>query len=518
MSKAKKIMTAAEAVATIQDGQTLASTGFVQSSIPEGLLAALEKRFLETGSPKNLTVFYPGSQGNRGGKGGDHFAHPAMVKRTITGHYNTAPALGKCIMENKIEGYNFPQGTLSMLCRDIAAGKVGTITHVGLHTFVDPRNQGGKLNDITKEDLVELVNIGGKELLWYKSFPIDVVFIRGSFADENGNVTVHREIGPGEVTAIAQATKNSGGKVYVQVEKIVKAGSLDARLVKIPGIYVEALIISEPGEHEQTYGCEFDASLTGEIKIPFSSIAPMPLSAKKVIGRRAAMELTEDTIVNLGIGAPEFVASVAAEEGISDYMTLTVEAGPVGGVPQGGPRFGSSANPEAILAHHDQFDFYDGGGIDYAFLGLAQSDSDGNVNVSKFGPRLAGPGGFINITQNAKKVFYCGTFTAGGLKTKIADGKLTIEVEGEEKKFVKHVEHITFSGKFAAAQGKPVKYITERAVFELRKDGVYLIEIAPGVDLQTQVLDLMDFAPKMDGTPKLMDARLFRDELMGLKK
>ena len=517
MKKAKKILTAAEAVATIQDGQTLASAGFVQSGIPEALLAALETRYIETGSPKKITVFYAGSQGDRNGRGGDHFAHPGMVKRAIAGHYNTAPKLGECIMKNQIEGYNFPQGTLSQLCRDIAAKKIGTITSVGLHTFVDPRNQGGKLNDITTEDLVELVNIGGKELLWYKSFPIDVAFIRGSYADEYGNVTLHREIGPGESTAVAQAAKNSGGKVFVQVEKIVKAGTLDPRLVKIPGIYVDALVISDPHEHEQSYGCEFDPALTGEIKVPVESVAPMPLSAKKVIGRRAAMELTEDTVVNLGIGAPEFVAAVAGEEGISDYMTLTVEAGPVGGIPQGGPRFGASLNPEAILCHHEQFDFYDGGGIDMAFLGLAQADSDGSVNVSKFGPRLAGPGGFINITQNAKKVFYCGTFTADGLKTTVADGKLTINVEGKERKFIKQVEHITFSGKFAAEQKKPVMYITERAVFELRSDGVYLTEIAPGIDLQTQVLDLMDFAPKIDGEPKLMDERIFKDELMGLK-
>jgi len=521
MRKPKPIITAADAVATIQDGQTVASTGFVQSSIPEALLAALEKRFLETGSPKSLTVFYPGSQGNGkkdgDNRGGNHFAHPGMVKRAIAGHYNTAPKLGQCIMENKIEGYNFPQGTLSQLCRDMAAGKIGTITHVGLHTFVDPRNQGGKLNDITKEDLVEVVNIGGKELLWYKSFPIDVVFLRGSFADEYGNVTVHREVGPGEVTAIAQATKNSGGKVYVQVEQIVKAGTLDPRLVKIPGIYVDALIISEPHEHEQTYGCEFNAALTGEIKVPVVTASEVPLDAKKVIGRRAAMELTEGIVVNLGIGAPEFVASVAGEEGISDYMTLTVEAGPVGGIPQGGPRFGASLNPEAILSHHEQFDFYDGGGIDMAFLGLAQADESGSVNVSKFGSRLAGPGGFINITQNAKKVFYCGTFTAGGLETSITDGKLSIDVEGKELKFIKEVEHITFNGKFAAEQKKPVKYITERAVFELRSDGIYLTEIAPGIDLQTQIIDLMEFVPKIDGQPKLMDDRIFRDELMGLK-
>jgi len=516
--KKKKVMTAAEVAALIEDGQTVASGGFVSSSIPEALISALEKRFLETGSPKNLTYFYAGSQGNRDGRGGDHMAHKGLTKRVIAGHYNTAPALGKCILNNEIEGYNFPQGTLSQLCRDIAGKRVGTITHVGLHTFVDPRNQGGKLNDITKEDLVEVVNIGGQERLWYKAFPIHVAFLRGSYADEMGNVTTEREIGPGEVTALAQAAKNSGGKVFVQVEKIVQHGTLDARLVEIPGIYVDGLVIGSKEEHEQSYTCEFDAALTGEIRVPVSSIEFPPLSAKKIIGRRAAMELKPDTVVNLGIGAPEFISMVANEEGIGDYMTLTVEAGPVGGIPMGGPRFGAATNPDCILNHNEQFDFYDGGGIDFAFLGLAQADKDGSVNVSKFGPRLAGPGGFINITQNAKRLYYCGTFTAGSFKSSVKDGKLIIDKEGEERKFIDKVEHITFSGKFAAEKGQPVMYITERAVFELRKDGVYLTEVAPGIDIQTQILDLMDFVPKMDGTPKLMDERIFRDEIMGLKK
>ena len=516
--KAKKIMTAAEVAASIEDGQTIAASGFVASTIPEALLIALEKRFLDTGSPKNLTYFYAGSQGSWGGTGGDRFAHKGMTKRVICAHYATAPALGKCLLNNEFEGYNFPQGALTNLFREIAAHKVGTITHVGLHTFVDPRVEGGKINEMTKEDLVEVVNIGGREMLWFKTFPINVAFIRGSYADENGNVTVHREVGPGEVTAIAQAAKNTGGKVYVQVEKIVKAGSLDAKMVKIPGIYVDALIVAEPHEHEQSIGCDFDPSLTGEVRVPVGSPAPLPLDAKKIIGRRAAMELVDGVVVNLGVGTPEFVSSVANEEGISDYITLTVEAGPIGGVPQGGNRFGSARNAEAILCHHEQFDFYDGGGLDLAFLGLAESGKDGSINVSKFGPKLAGCGGFMHITQSAKKVFFLGTFTAGGLKTSIKDGKLVIDNEGRERKFVDKVEQITFNGPYNAELGKPVKYITERAVFELRKDGVYLVEIAPGIDLQTQVLDLMDFAPKMDGEPKLMDAKLFRDELMGLKK
>jgi propionate CoA-transferase len=389
---------------------------------------------------------------------------------------------------------------------------------VGIGTFADPRLGGGKLNEITKDDLVEVVNVLGEERLLYKAFPINVAFIRGSYADESGNVTMHREIAEGEVTAIAQAAKNSGGKVFVQVEKIVKAGTLDPRLVKIPGIYVDAVVVAEEKDHEQSYGCAFDPSLTGEVRIPIGSLTPPALSAKKVIGRRAAMDLKENSIVNLGIGVPEFISAVANEEGIGDYLTLTVEAGPIGGVPVGASQFGAAVNPECILAHHAQFDFYDGGGADLAFLGLAQMDEKGNINVSKFGPRLSGCGGFVNITQNAKKLFFCGTFTADGLKVKVGDGKLVVLEEGKEKKFIKAVEQVTFSGEYAAKNGQPVKYITERAVFELRSDGLYLTEIAPGIDLKSQVLDLMEFTPRIDGTPKLMDERIFHDRLMGLNR
>lgn len=517
--RTKKILTADEAALLVENGQTISTSGFVGSACPEALTKALEKRFLNTGEPKDLTYFFPGSQGNRDGTGADHFAHKGMLKRMIAGHYNTAPAIGKLIIDNEIEAYNFPQGTLSQLCRDIAAHKIGTLTHVGLNTFVDPRIEGGRLNEKTKENIVELVEILGQEKLLYKSFPIDIVFIRGSYADELGNVTMHREIGPGETTAMAQAVKNSGGIVIVQVEKIVKAGTLDPRLVRIPKIYVDALVVTEdPIDHQQSFGCDFDPSLCGDVTVPVGGIPIPPLNPKKVIARRAAMELSMDTVVNLGIGIPEFVSAVANEEGILDWMTLTVEAGPVGGVPCGATRFGASVNPECLLSHHEQFDFYDGGGADFAFLGLAQADEKGNINVSKFGPRIAGCGGFINITQNAKRVFYCGTFTADGFKADVKEGKLHIIQEGKEKKFLKQVEQITFSGPYAAELGQPVMYITERAVFQLKDDGIHLIEIAPGVDLQKDILDLMDFVPKMDQAPKLMDARIFTDELMGLKK
>ena len=404
--------------------------------------------------------------------------------------------------------------------RDIAAHNIGTITHVGLKTFVDPRNGGGKLNEKTTEDLVKIVNIDGKERLMYKGFPINVVFLRASYCDEYGNCTVHREIGPLDVTAMAQACKNSGGKVIVQVEKIVQGGSLDPKLVAIPGIYVDSVVVGTDEENMQCLGMPYDGALTGEFRIPVDAIPPIPLDAKKIIARRAAMELPQDAIVNLGTGAPEKIANVAAEEGISDKMTLTVEAGSIAGVPYGGTQFGAAANAMAIIPHNVQFDFYQGGGLDVAFLGLAETAPNGDLNVSKFGTRLAGAGGFIDITQNAKKVVYCGTFTAKGLKTACQDGKLVITQEGGKKKFVNQVEHITFSGDYANETHQPVLYITERAVFELRPDGVTLIEIAPGIDLQTQVLDQMEFEPKIayqaDGTVKLMDARIFRDELMGL--
>ena len=327
-----------------------------------------------------------------------------------------------------------------------------------------------------------------------------------------------KEVATLEMTAIAQACKNSGGIVIVQVEKIVEAGSLNPKLVKIPKIYVDAVVISKPEEHEQCFGCEYDSSMAGLTRVPLSGLAPVELNAKKIIARRAAMELQENSVVNLGIGIPEFISCVANEEGIGEKMTLTVEAGAIGGVPQGGMRFGGSVNPECILDEPYQFDFYDGGGVDQAFLGLAQTDENGNINVSKFSGRVVGCGGFINISQNAKKVYFCGTFTTKGLKQEIKNGELVILQEGTSKKFVKEVEQITFSGIYAGKINQPVMYITERAVFELKEDGVYITEIAPGICYEKDILPYMDFEPKIPQNGiKIMDERIFKDELMKLK-
>lgn len=511
-----KFMTAEEAVKLIKDGDILASEGFVGNTCADYLDKALEKRFLETGEPKNLTLFYCAGHGNGKDSCVNRFAHVPLLKRVVGGHWNLAPKLGKLASENKIEAYNLPQGTLCHMLRDMAAGKPGTVTHVGLKTFVDPRVEGGKLNSVTKEDIVEVVTLGGKEQLFYKAHPIDVCFIRATTADAKGNISMEKEPLTLEATSLAQAAKNNKGTVIVQVERVVAAGSINPKDVIIPHIYVDAIVVVPRAEHMPEYTPLHD-SMSGEVRIPLDLVPPMPFSERKIIARRCAMFLEKNFIVNLGIGMPEGVSAVATEEGIDDYFTLTVEAGPVGGMPAAGLMFGVSINADCILDQPYQFDFYDGGGLDIAYLGLAECDQYGNVNVSKLSGRIPGCGGFINITQNAPVVVFCGTFTAGGLDVKVEDGKLKIVTEGSAKKFLKDVVQITFSGAYAQETGQKIYYVTERAVFELRKDGMYLTEVAPGIDLEKDIFAHMDFVPKMDGYPKLMDARIFADKPMGLK-
>lgn len=514
-----KLTTMDEALKLIKDGDTVGVGGFIGMAHPQEISVGIEKSFLETGHPRDLNIVFSAGIGDGTDQHGlNHLGHEGLLRRVVAGHWNLIPKIQKLILDNKAEGYNLPLGTISLLFREIAGNRPGVITKIGLKTFVDPDLEGGKMNDLTREaeDLVEHINIDGEDYLRYKSFPINSAILRGTYADESGNITMTKEAGFLDNLAIATAAKNNGGKVIVQVEKVVADGTLDPRDVKIPGILVDAVVIGKPENHWQTYLDPYRPEFSGEVKIPTDEIEPMPLNARKVISRRSAMELLPGAVVNLGIGMPEGVANVANEEGLPS-MKLTVEAGGVGGVPNSGVGFGSVTNPEAILDSPAMFDFYDGGGLDQAFLGLAECDRNGNINVSRFGPRIAGCGGFINITQTAPVVVFCGTFTTKGLKEKFEDGKLAILEEGKVKKFKNDVEQITFASEFAKDAGQKVLYITERAVFELR-DGVFtLTEIAPGIDLQKDVLDQMEFKPAIAEDLKLMDERLFKDEVMGIK-
>lgn len=510
-----KLMNLSDALALVSDGAYVATGGFVGNMHPEALTRGLEERFTQTGSPNKLTLVYAAGQGDGANKGLNHFGQEGMICRVIGGHWGLAPKLGKLALENKIEAYNFPQGVISHMFREIAGKRAGVITKVGLKTFVDPRLEGGKINSVTTKDLVEVIELGGEEWLHYKPFPVHVALIRGTYADQNGNCTFEKEALSLEMLSIAQAAKNSGGMVILQVEKVVQNGTLDYSRVKIPGIYVDAIVEAEPHEHMQTFGEQFNPSYAQQIRVPIDSIPPMELSERKIIARRAAMELSPNAVTNLGIGMPEGVSIVANEEGIKGLI-LTTEAGTIGGVPAGGKSFGAATNPDMIIDQPYQFDYYDGGGLDVTFLGLAQCDSAGNVNVSKFGPKVPGCGGFINISQNAKKVVYCGTFTAGGLEIAVKDGELKILSEGNSKKFIEAVEQVTFSAEYALSVNQPVIYVTERAVFELREAGLTLTEIAPGVDLERDIVAQMAFRPVVAEDLKVMDARIFRDEIMGL--
>jgi propionate CoA-transferase len=518
-----KILTARQAVEQIKDGDFLVSSGFQLITVAEELAVELERRFLETGSPKNLTFMHAAGQGRnaRADIGLPHYAHEGLIKRYITGHFAANKAMQELAVADKIEAYNLPQGVICQLYRCTAGGKKGELTKVGLKTFVDPRMGGAKLTPRTKEDIVHLVTIAGEEYLFYDAPKIDVAFVKGTTADEFGNITMEEECAPIDSLDVALAAKASGGKVFVQVKNYVSSSSLSAKNVVIPGVLVDGIVVtSDPAKyHPQTPGAFYDPLMAGIYKSrDGSGFKPIPLDERKVIARRAAMELEPASPVNLGIGVPECVGSVAAEEGVAGELILTIENGIIGGMPIGGDHFGSAINHWAALPMGSQFDFYNGGNLKAAFLGFFEIGASGDVNSSKMGPTPGGCGGFIDISQFTPKMIFTGTLTAGGLEVAIENGKLKIVKEGKKKKFLNKVAQITYSAEVANKTGQRALVVTERCVFRVTGTGLVLIEVADGIDIEKDIIANMEFRPTVADDVKKMDPRLFLEAPIGLRE
>ena len=506
----------------IKDNDMVLISGSGGSGSPESLIKAVRDSFLRTGHPKNIGVSCGISPGNltTDEVGMNMLAKDGLVGRAICAHLGQGKVFGKIVGENKFPAFAVPLGVINHLYRAMAGKEVGIITHVGLNTFADPRLEGCRANEKAKElePIVELVNIGGTENLFYKSFKADVALIKATYADEDGNISLEEEAVIGEQYNMAIAAHNSGGIVIAEVKEIKPAHSFKARNVLINSSYIDYIVVSKPDMSLSPYNMpEYHPEVTGDSRIELSNIEIRPLDERKVCGRRAFLELKEGDVINLGVGMPDSVANAAVEEGFSEKIHLSVESGTTGGAPTGGVAFGSSVNPDSVISTAEQFDAYNGGALDMCVVGLAEVDKEGNVNVSKFGTRVTGPGGFINITQSTKKVIFMGTFMAKNLEEEVKDGKLVIKREGEKKKFTLKVQQITFSAKEAIKNNQEVLYITERCVFKLTSDGLMLIEIAPGVSLEKDILSNMDFKPLISDDLKLMDERIFKDERMNIR-
>jgi propionate CoA-transferase len=508
-------ITADEAAGLIEDGDAILISGSGGGhSVPEALLAAVERRFVDEQRPRGITSVSIVGIGDRAALGATHLAHEGLLRRAITSALVDSPGLVRLAAENRIEAYTLPQGVLSQLMRDMAAGRPGLLTRTGLHTFVDPRQQGARQSACTPPDFVEVVQLAGEEWLFFKPVPVNVAFLRGTTADEDGNVTMEEEAVLGEMLAMAQATRRAGGIVVVQVKRMARRDTLPAKQVKIPGILVDFVVVDP--EQRQTYATFYDPSYSGELRIPVGHIQALPFGPRKVIVRRAAMELFPGAICNLGAGVSTGISTIAAEEGLLDAVHLTNEQGIIGGAPISGRDSGGGQNFAAMIEQPAQFDFYDGGGLDLAFLSFAEVDPQGNVNVSRFGDRIIGVGGFINISQNARCVVFGGTLTAGDLDVAWEDGRTVIRKEGRHRKFVPRLEQICYSAEMGRARGQVTLFVTERAVFRVGSEGLELIEIAPGLDAERDVVGHMGFRPRIAGDLRVMDPRIFAPGRMGL--
>ena len=498
------------AAALIRDGDTVAVAGNgAGMCAAEAILAAVERRFLETGHPRDLTLVHSVGLGDRDRRGINRLAHEGLVRKVIAAHFTWSARMQQLIRDEKVDAYTFPAGVIQQLLREIGAGRPGLFTTTGLGTFADPRHDGGACNARSRERLVELMEVDGKEILRYKPFKVDVAIVRGTYADSRGNISPEEEPMDLDLHTMALAASNSGGLVLAQVRQVLEAGSLNPRNIRVPGIMVDRVV--EAPDQEQFYGLGYDMTVSGGRRAHLGAAAaelPARLE-RRIVARRAAQEIVPGASLNFGFGIPGGIFGVIAEQGIGDDLWLSVEQGVHNGRMLDDALFGAARNPEVILASTEQFDFYSGGGIDIAFLGMGEVDAAGNVNVSHLGGKLIGPGGFVDITQNAKKVVFCGTLDAQGTKLSYGEGALRIEHHGKVRKFVPQVERITFSGEFARQHGQEVLYVTERAVFRLDSDGVRLIEAAPGVDVERDIVERMGFRPLI-GEIREMSADVFR--------
>ena len=506
-----------DAVARVPDGATVIIGGSgAGHAVPQLFIDTLADVYRREGHPRDLTTVRVVGIGDFGERGFSQLALPGLMKRTIGSNIGNEPALGALVEANEIEAYSFPQGVLSLLCREIAGGRPGLVTHIGLDTYVDPRRTGGRQNSRTTEELVEVITLRGREWLFYHAFPIDVAVIRGSTADEDGSISMEDEAVQGEMLAMAMAARNSGGIVIAQVRQLATRGTLSARAVKVPGALVDYVYVDP--DQRQTYATRYSPYYAGALRRPAPSPdgEPAPLDVRKVIARRSLLEFAPGYICNLGFGISQGIGAVAFEEGIADQLVLTVEQGIFGGVPVAGNEGGAGFNFQAMLDQPSMFDFYDGGGLDITSLSFAEVDAEGNVNVHAFAGRLRGPGGFPNISARTKKVCFVGTLTAGGLALDFSDRRPRIVNEGALHKFVPEVREVTFSGRLARERGQEVRYITERAVFAMTEAGLTLIEVADGIDVRRDVLDQLGFTPAIAEPLGRIDARVYAPGLMGL--